>query len=271
MCKHTPFVLCGKEEQVCRMYQRGFNAYEIANKFRVSSKSIYRCLEKQGIPRKRYRGYCLKPVKKDLVKLYQKGIPLASLAKKFDCCYETIISFLKNEGVPKRPTDSILAHKKPKIGRLMRQESFIEELYRKGLSYEDIGKKVGARSENICHFVRERGWTRARAIHKNSFIPQTDLILKLYKKEHLSASKIAQKIGCDSTTVRRILKSNGITARDYLEANIKKLYDQGLSYKEIGERLGKDITGICHFVKSRGWTRPVIKRDRSTYRTKAKT
>lgn len=251
--KHSPFMLRGKENDACQMYQKGLDAYEIANG--VTSKSIYRCLEKQGIPRRKYRGRSLEAIKGQLIGLYKSGISITSLAQRFHCSGPTITSLLEKENVPECPHSLKVTHRKPKEGRLMRQIKTIEQLYRQDLSYNEIGGKVGTHESCIAHFVGERGWKRPRVFHKNSLIPQTDMILKLYTQDHLSASKIAQKIGCDSTTILRILGNNGIKCRNYLESTIKEFYDMGLTYKEIGERLGRCESAICHFVKSRGWYR----------------
>jgi len=266
---NPPFVLKGKETEICQMYKAGLNTYEIAKNMGVTSKSIYNVLINQGIPRRNYRGYKLESVKKELIALYNQGIPVTTLAKKYGCSSSTITFLLKKEKVPVRPRSLALANRKPKVGRLMRQEAVIKKLYDQGLSYADIGKQVGTRLEHIGHFARARGWTRPRAIHKNSFIPQTNLILKLFTEEHLNALKIAEKIGCGQITVLKILKQNGIVCRDYVESNIKKLYDQGLSYEEIGKRLGRTRSGICRFVQSRGWTRPGREKNRKMYQTKA--
>ena len=251
--RHIPFPLKGKDDLIRQMYQDGFSAYKIADSLKASSKSIYYHLKKQGISRNKYRGRSLEPIKSELIEAYQKGIPVTNLAKQYGCSFQTIISLLQKEGIPKRSPKLVLENRKPKIGRLMRQTALIKQLYEQGLSYQNIATKVNSRAENIGSFVRARGWSRTRIIRKNSFASQTNLILKLYKEEHLSAPKIAQEIGCHQVTVLKILKQNGINCRSYMESQIKKLYEAGLTYKEIGNQLGRSESGICRFIKTRGW------------------
>lgn len=213
MGKHTPFVLRGKESLICKIYQKGFNAYKIADKLGVTSKSIYNCLEKQGVPRNKYREHRLEPVKEKLIQLYQKGVPVTFLAKKYHCCEQTITFLLKKEGIPKCSKSMI--HKKPKIGRLMRQESFIKELYDKGFSYAEIAKKVETRPENICHFVKDRGWTRPvkrkAAYQSKARIPENrKLIVNLYTQNQLNVVNISRQSGFNYPLIKKILTQEGV-------------------------------------------------------------
>ena len=35
----------------------------------------------------------------------------------------------------------------------------------------------------------------------------------------------------------------------------KTLYDEGLTYEEIGKQTGKSVSNLCHFIARQGWTR----------------
>ena len=115
-------------------------------------------------------------------------------------------------------------HRKQRVGRLMRQINEIEKLYKQGLSYEDIGKQFGTKADSICTFIKKQGWTRPRAIHKNSPIIHADLIYELYTQKHLSINDIAKCFNCHFSTILRILRKKGIqSTSDFLETEIKKL------------------------------------------------
>jgi len=251
------FCLSGKENEICQMYQQGLTTYQIAKKFNVSQKSIYNKLKKRNmVLREKGKRYLLESDKEKIISLYKTGYSILALCKKFNCSWLTVKSLLDRENVPKIKPTIFKTARKNKWGELGPK---IEKLFNKGITVRQISQELGTSISTIRYYIRLKGLTRNPILNNRHTFAKSDLVIELYTKNLLSKAKIAKQLRCGVNTVSRVLQENNIASREKLiEEKIKKLYEQGLTYEKIGQKMGMSVSGISHFVKNKGWHRKQI-------------
>lgn len=95
----------------------------------------------------------------------------------------------------------------------------MEELYKQGLSSDNIGKQLGTKGQTVTKYLKERG-IEIRGPKKKLQEGDKEKMCLLYQ-EGLSAPKIAEKFGVQHTLVLRYLEDAGISRRSAEECHRK--------------------------------------------------
>ena len=101
---------------------------------------------------------------------------------------------------------------------------------------------------------------------KSSSLRRSDEIYRLYFNEELTQSDVAERLGISKSTIGRVFRINGWTARhkpsrreiDGCEAH-KLYFDEGLTQKEVAEKLGVSKSTASRAFQFYGWNTRIIK------------
>lgn len=111
--------------------------------------------------------------KPEMAKLYRGGFALSEIARQFSCNPENIRYHLKRMGIPRRRRGE------PPVSQ--KRLKNIAELYQKGFSLDEVGKRVGRRGNTILYHLQRLGIPRRkkgfRFLNKAGLIPEKGYIL----------------------------------------------------------------------------------------------
>ena len=142
-----------------------------------------------------------------LFRSYLNGLTLAATAKRHDCHPARVLYILKKNDVPRRTL---------KEAFLLRQsyDAEVVQDYLNNMSVTQIAKKSGFALTTIRDILTRNKVTRRSRLEAQRLIRHLDeaKISKDYLNG-LSTKDIAQKHGCTSSTVLRILKRNDVPKR----------------------------------------------------------
>lgn len=190
-------------KEVITQYKNGLSSKKIADLFNVSSTTIKNILHKNNVQIKETSSYLKKfPQEKEIevILYYNKGNSITSVAKYFKCSQEVIRRILKQNMINILPSNTYIK----KFSK--DQEQKIIELYNKGLSTIEIGKKYKVKRTTISKILKENNIE----IRKKSIsLEQEKRIIELYKKG-ASIKDISKERGFADNTIRKTLIRNNL-------------------------------------------------------------
>ena len=175
--------------------------------------------------------------RKELEALNAEGLTPTKIAQRFGCSKNTIRRFLDKY-------DLIINEDPPKF-ELNREK--LQALCDEGLSQTQIAERIGCCQGTISNYLRKYGLvTRFQAIYNRRFdVISRDELKRLYA-EGLTVKQIAERFGYSPSSIAKLMRKYGLAIRtfgDYKRIDIsreklEKLYAEGLTTEEIGQRLG---------------------------------
>lgn len=152
----------------------------------------------------------------DVVRRYVEGETVEQLAEEFGVCESTIASRLKSAGVMRTAKEASLIRTliPEKCANFRRDIStdHLLEMFRQGLTYEEISKRVGLNPETVSKRVRKRGVDPKipRQCSEQDKQEMADLYAKGY-----STTQISKVFSCASRTVSKYLRAMGTAMRPF--------------------------------------------------------
>lgn len=136
----------------------------------------------------------------------------------------------------------------------VKEVALLEDLFFNGLSYNDIGKRLGRSESSILHKIVTLNLRRLFPGHGGKLLrpcPQEVLKkLKRWEDEGLPRKKMAEKLGTTLKVVNTLLKSHCLFSRRQKrwkpsdERRLQKLFRKGFKAKEIAEKMGRTDSAI---------------------------
>lgn len=226
--------------EIINLYHQGLSSNKIAEIYNVASTTIKRLLLKNNVPARKPSEYLKKfPAEKEaeIILYYQNGNSIIKTAEYFKCSQEVIKRILKQHNI------SVVPAKVYSKKLTSTQQKNILELYKKGLTTEQIAKKYKVRRRTISTVLKENN-VKTRTTSKLTSEDKEN-ILTLYKKgatikqislemqtAYSHISKILTESGLHSP-VRRKSTSSKIPL--FTQSKICDLYKEGLSIEKLSE------------------------------------
>lgn len=93
--------------------------------------------------------------KKEIIKLYKDGKGSTEISKIYDCCTATICKIIKKEGITRNNKECHLKY-------FEKDRVLVIKLYKKGLSSNQISKKLNMNSTTVLQIVRKEGIVKSK-------------------------------------------------------------------------------------------------------------
>lgn len=266
------------KEEIIRLYKSGSTIMALSEKYNCDWATVSKLLRKENISRKN-DGIKKEKKRERLIhfeakikELYEKKVPYEVIAQTIGVSKIAVRHFIKDRAWTKNKIVEQVRLPN-KAGALKGKEKIMCDMYQNGMSIYRIADALKTTPKTVYFKLRKNGIV----LRENSFLldPQKDEIIELYKNGY-SIKSIAKKYECCREAVARLLKREGFSRKTSgvksaragrlmkLSPIIKKLYDEGYLSKEIAQKIGTTESGICHFIKARGWTRTVAKKKAKT-------
>lgn len=179
----------------------------------------------------------LEPFEEEIIRLYEKGLPLHIIGDRVHKNRKTIGKILDRNNIKSR--------------KELRKETHLNilELYKKGLTYKEIGNELGI-GYGAVHSTIKRYGKSDRITSKDQLNVWTKMIKKLYN-EGFQVKDIAKTINVPQTTVDGILTRNNLRNKRFKKSiqiyslipKISLLRSKNYSNKQIAKKLN-----ISYFV-----------------------
>ncbi|MFW9889942.1 MAG: helix-turn-helix domain-containing protein [Candidatus Thorarchaeota archaeon] len=138
--------------------------------------------------------------------------------------------------------------------------------FERNLTQALIARKLGVSPATIRRIFKDKGWEARRSRYTD------EDIRRLYIHNRLSKSEIARVLGIANSTVHRAFERNQWpTFPPPTKANpeeARKLYEKGLTHREIAEKLGVARTTIGSYLRNLGIRRRKFQSDAERQRAK---
>lgn len=221
---------------------------DTASALDISYSSVWKLLEKMGISTRGLAKYDLEEARN---LYFEKGWTLQQIADKLEVSRQAVHSRLTNAGynLKLRPP------RRPYIDR-----EALEPYLDQDISIRKIADKLGTDLDTVNRSLKHHGLKRTR-IPKSHRRFDRELIEDLYIKQGLFQREIAAKLGVNTQDIANELKRHNITFRHPPAKRIvrpdrevlDRLYtDEGLSFVEIGRRVGLSAGTVIKFVDEYG-------------------
>lgn len=200
-----------QELAVCEMYERVERAVSVAEAFCVNAQTIYRVLEKHGIPRTHRHPESRKEQRKeqrrkrkleqqnsviewtdevvdDVVRLYESGLSCSKIGDRYHCSWMTIERRLKERSVKLRgkgsSTDALIPQ--------------IMELHKQGLSDYEIASELGIGRYAVGYRLQKAGIHRGKGFvsPRESVCERCGKTFVATKKNQIYCSKTCRDAVC---------------------------------------------------------------------------
>jgi len=123
-------------------------------------------------------------------------------------------------------------------------------IYSEGMHRGEVSEILDVSRSKVDYHTQKYGITEAWK--------EEDLMKYLYQFQDMSIKQMSELLDCKAGTVSKWLQKHGIRKRQtdgINEERLEKLYSQGLSYNEIGRRLGYSGSKISYWVDKLGLER----------------
>jgi len=150
----------------------------------------------------------------------------------------------------------------------MAEKSEVISLRLKGLSYKAIGDIVGLSGERVRQILDDENFYLYSSARRRQAEAKRQMILDLHH-QGMTQKKIAAELGIKSyTAVGQVIRDAGLSRykdqreRDGInDRKIARLKEQGLTYKEIAERMNiRSISAVYKALKRQGVVKPLSPR-----------
>lgn len=194
--------------------------------------------KKAGIkPENKHKYNCLEIYLDEILELLYAGVSKAEVARRYNVNPQTVFNLL-----------ALYEIKIPVFKKLDGKENTIKRLYNKGLSIEEIAKKLNCSFVTIIAKLKELNLSRPLSdIKINSKLAKNERLKKLYE-QGCSLQEIGEKVNAHPVWVGAKIRKMGLTRANKmpeyktklsgLDKEIIKMREKGLTFKEIGQYFG---------------------------------
>ena len=157
------------------------------------------------------------------------------------------------------------------------KENEICQMYQQGLTTYQIAKKFNVSQKSIYNKLKKRNMVLREKGKRYLLESDKEKIISLYKAGY-SILALSEKFNCSWLTVKNLLNRENVpkikptifkTARKSkwvkLGPKIEKLFNKGITVRQISQELGASISTIRYYIWLKGWTRNPILNNRHTF------
>ena len=265
-------------EHIANLYSTELSLEQIANELSISQTSLRNKITELGLkrePRLRRKNI----TKKDILFFEEQGLSYSEIAKKLNIHPTTLLAKRKNFGIYNPSQKSIEQQAKAAKARAANKESGIKpkikhkyncleiyldeilDLLYSGISKTEVAKRYNVNPQTVHNLL---ALYEIKIPVFKKLDGREGTIKRLFNKG-LSIQEIASKLGCSaSILIPKIkelnlsrslsdIKINSRLAKD--ERLIKKMYEQGCSLQEIGEKVNAHPVWISVKIRKMGLAR----------------
>lgn len=195
--------------------------------------------KKAGIKTENQHKYnCLEIYLDEILELLYAGVSKAEVARRYNVCQQTVFNLL-----------ALYEIKIPVIKKLDGKENTIKRLFNKGLSVEEIAKKLNCSFMTVIAKLKELKLSRPLSdIKINSKLAKEEQLIKKLYAQGCSLQEIGEKVNAHPVWVGAKIRKMGLTRANKmpeyktklsgLDKEIIKMREKGLTFKEIGQSFG---------------------------------
>lgn len=195
--------------------------------------------KKAGIkPEIKHKHNCLEIYLDEILELLHSGVSKAEVARRYKVHPTTVFNLL-----------SLYEIKIPVIKKLDGKDNQIKRLFNKGLSVQEIAKKLNCSSLTVTTKIKELNLSRSLSdIKINSKLAKEEQLIKKMYEQGCSLQEIGEKVGAHLVSIGiKIRKMGLVRANKQAEYKTKlfgkikeiiKMRNRGMTYKEIGQVFG---------------------------------
>ena len=195
--------------------------------------------KKAGIkPEAKYKYNCLEIYLDEILELLYSGVSKAEVARRYNVNPQTVLNLL-----------ALYEIKIPVFKKLDGKENTIKRLYNKGLSVEEIAKKLNCSFMTVTTKIKELNLSRPLSdIKINSRLAKNERLIKKMYEQGCSLQEIGDKVNAHPVWIGAKIRKMGLTRANKmpeyktklsgLDKEIIKMRKKGMTYKEIGQVYG---------------------------------
>ena len=245
---------------VVKRYLEGENTYQLGKAYGVSDGTISKLLKSQGVAaRSRLEARGGIPVSQhaDVVRRYLEGKSTIQLGKAYGVAAPTIRQLLKRQGVTTRSNSEALG------GIPVSHHADVVKRYLEGESTLQLGKAYGVSNVTISNLLKRQGIAARSISEARGGIPVTqhsEVVERYLEGEN--TAQLGKAFGIAPTTIRSILKSEGVAMRSLSEvqggipvthhADVVKRYLEGENTYQLGKAYGVSNGTISRVLERAG-------------------
>ena len=195
--------------------------------------------KKAGIkPENKHKYNCLEIYLDEILDLLYSGVSKAEVARRYNVNPQTVFNLL-----------ALYEIKIPVFKKLDGKENTIKRLYNKGLSVEEIAKKLNCSFMTVTTKIKELNLSRSISdIKINSRLAKNERLIKKMYEQGCSLQEIGDKVNAHPVWIGAKIRKMGLTRANKmpeyktklsgLDKEIIKMREKGLTFKEIGQSFG---------------------------------
>lgn len=258
MRKFTP----EQEQEIINLYWRGYNTYQLAEKFDISRTSVKRIFIRNNVETlglKMTEANIKRKIPKSkypkIISLYNSGLTQSKIGELYDVTEETIRKILQANNVATRKKYAQKINEK--------QCAEIVKLYQQDVSTIKLAKQFNVQKSTIQKILEKNkiDIKGAKYFNKKITLEQEAEIMDYYNKG-FSISKTSQLVNVNRSTIKLVLDRNNIETRDStiyqikitpeVEKEIIDLYKEIQNLKVISEKFNLSPQTISKAFKKAG-------------------
>ena len=195
--------------------------------------------KKAGIKLENKHKYnCLEIYLDEILDLLYSGVSKAEVARRYNVCQQTVFNLL-----------ALYEIKIPVFKKLDGKENTIKRLFNKGLSVEEIAKKLNCSFMTVTTKIKELNLSRPLSdIKINSKLAKEERLIKKMYEQGCSLQEIGEKVNAHPVWIGVKIRKMGLTRankmHEYktklfgLDKELIKMRKKGKTLKEIGQVYG---------------------------------
>ena len=195
--------------------------------------------KKAGIkPENKHKYNCLEIYLDEILDLLYSGVSKAEVARRYNVNPQTVFNLL-----------ALYEIKIPVFKKLDGKENTIKRLYNKGLSVEEMAKKLNCSFMTVTTKIKELNLSRSISdIKINSRLAKDERLIKKMYEQGCSLQEIGEKVNAHPVWIGVKIRKMGLTRANKhaeyktklfgLDKEIIKMRKKGMTYKEIGQVYG---------------------------------
>ena len=189
-------------------------------------------------PENKHKYNCLEIYLDEILELLYAGVSKAEVARRYNVNPQTVFNLL-----------ALYDIKIPVFKKLDGKENNIKRLFNKGLSVEEIAKKLNCSFMTVTTKIKELNLSRSISdIKINSRLAKDERLIKKMYEQGCSLQEIGEKVNAHPVWIGVKIRKMGLTRANKhaeyktklfgLDKEIIKMRKKGMTYKEIGQVYG---------------------------------
>ena len=195
--------------------------------------------KKAGIkPENKHKYNCLEIYLDEILDLLYSGVSKAEVARRYNVNPQTVFNLL-----------ALYDIKIPVFKKLDGKENTIKRLYNKGLSIEEIAKKLNCSFMTVTTKIKELNLSRPLSdIKINSRLAKDERLIRKLYEQGCSLQEIGEKVKAHPVWIGAKIRKMGLTRANKmaeyktklfgLDKELIKMRKKGMTLKEIGQAFG---------------------------------